>query len=113
LRVLGEAHEPGVARLGLCVGEPVLRKDRLQIVAQARRLDNCISLCLLVIRIDGPHLAASNRVALVDIRISFKRRDPGLSGRQSGMRPIAQERSRCPGWASGGLVASAAQADKV
>lgn len=113
LRVLGEARRPGVAHIGLRVGEPLLRKDPEQTVAEARRLDNCTSLWYSVIGIDGAYLAALNRVALDHIRVSFRGHDPDLNGRQSGTQQIAQKRSRSSGRASGGLVASAAQADKV
>jgi pyrroloquinoline quinone biosynthesis protein E len=72
LRVLREARELGVVQLGLSGGEPLLRKDLEDIVAEARKLGFYTNLITSGIGMDEARILRLKRAGLDHIQVSFQ-----------------------------------------
>jgi pyrroloquinoline quinone biosynthesis protein E len=97
LRVLSEAEALGVVQLNLTGGEPLLRDDLEQLVAEARRLDlytNLITSGLPLTRERLQHLRA---LGLDSVQLSFQALDGGLAQRIGG-RDALREKREVAGW---------------
>ena len=84
IRVLGEARKLGAAQLGLSGGEPLLRKDLEEIVAEARRLGYYTNLLTSGMGMDEARIAALKEAGLDHIQVSFQADDPDLNNRLAG-----------------------------
>jgi pyrroloquinoline quinone biosynthesis protein E len=72
LRVLREARELGVVQLGLSGGEPLLRNDLEDIVAEANRLGFYTNLITSGIGMDETRIERLKRAGLDHIQVSFQ-----------------------------------------
>ena len=71
-RVFGEAEELGVVQLNLTGGEPLVRDDLEQLVAEARRLDLYTNLITSAIPLTRARLAALRAAGLDNVQISVQ-----------------------------------------
>lgn len=84
LRILGEARRLGAIQLGLSGGEPLLRRDLEEIVAEARRLGYYTNLLTSGMGMDEARIAALKAAGLDHIQVSFQADDPDLNNRLAG-----------------------------
>ncbi|MBI4697055.1 MAG: pyrroloquinoline quinone biosynthesis protein PqqE [Gammaproteobacteria bacterium] len=78
-RVLAEARRMGAAQLGLSGGEPLLREDLEEIVAEGRRLGYYSNLITSGIGMDEARIARLKDAGLDHIQISFQASDETLN----------------------------------
>lgn len=91
LRVLAEARKLGAAQLGLSGGEPLLRKDLEQIVAEARRLGYYTNLLTSGMGMDEARISSLKEAGLDHIQVSFQADDPDLNNRLAGTDSFRQK----------------------
>ncbi len=72
LRVLREGREMGAVQLGLSGGEPLLRDDLEEIVAEARRLGYYSNLLTSGVGLTGERAAALKAAGLDHVQLSFQ-----------------------------------------
>lgn len=72
LRVLREARKMGATQLGLSGGEPLIRQDLEEIIAEARTLGYYSNLITSGIGMDDARVAAFKKAGLDHIQISFQ-----------------------------------------
>ena len=72
LRVLREARALGASQLGFSGGEPLARKDLVELVAEARRLGYYTNLITSAIGLDEARLVALKDAGLDNVHISFQ-----------------------------------------
>ncbi len=71
-RVLREAREMGATQLGLSGGEPLLRQDLEDIIAEARRLGYYSNLITSAVGMDEARVKAFKEAGLDHIQVSFQ-----------------------------------------
>ena len=79
IRVLGEARKMGATQLGLSGGEPLVRQDLEEIIAEARRLGYYSNLITSGVGMDEKRVAAFKEAGLDHIQISFQASDEELN----------------------------------
>ncbi len=79
IRVLREARKMGAAQLGLSGGEPLVRTDLEEIIAEARQLGYYSNLITSGVGMDEARIAAFKRAGLDHIQISFQASDEELN----------------------------------
>lgn len=84
LRVLAEARRLGAIQLGLSGGEPLLRRDLEEIVAEARRLGYYTNLLTSGMGMDEARIGALKAAGLDHIQVSFQADDADLNNRLAG-----------------------------
>ena len=83
-RVLSEAHDLGVLQLHLSGGEPLQRRDLLQIVAQARELGFYTNLITSAFSLTPAKAEQLKAAGLDHVQISIQAADPVLSDHIAG-----------------------------
>jgi len=86
MRVFREAEDLGVVGLNLTGGEPILRKDLEQLIAEARRLDLYTNLITSGIPLARERLAKFRAAGLDNVQVSVQDVDAESSDRIAGMR---------------------------
>jgi len=79
IRVLREARKMGAAQLGLSGGEPLVRNDLEEIIAEARQLGYYSNLITSGVGMDEQRVAAFKEAGLDHIQISFQASDEELN----------------------------------
>jgi pyrroloquinoline quinone biosynthesis protein E len=85
LRVLREARALGATQLGFSGGEPLARKDLVELVAEARRLGYYTNLITSAIGLDEARLRALKEAGLDNVQISFQASSRELNDRIAGL----------------------------
>jgi pyrroloquinoline quinone biosynthesis protein E len=83
-RVLAEARELGVLQLHLSGGEPLQRRDLLDIVAEAHHLGFYTNLITSALSLTPEKAAQLKKAGLDNVQISIQAADPELSDRIAG-----------------------------
>ena len=91
-RVLGQARQLGAAQLGLSGGEPLLRRDLEQIIAEARRLGFYTNLLTSGLGMDEARILALKQAGLDHIQLSFQADEAGLNDRLAGTNSFQKKR---------------------
>ncbi len=91
LRVLREARELGAVQLGFSGGEPLVRQDLEELVAEARRLGFYSNLITSGIGLDRERLAALKEAGLDHVQISFQAATAELSDDVAGRAQFAHK----------------------
>ncbi len=79
IRVLKEARKMGATQLGLSGGEPLVRQDLEEIIAEARQLGYYTNLITSGVGMDEKRVAAFKEAGLDHIQISFQASDEELN----------------------------------
>ncbi|MGR9090133.1 MAG: pyrroloquinoline quinone biosynthesis protein PqqE [Gammaproteobacteria bacterium] len=79
IRVLREARKMGATQLGLSGGEPLVRTDLEEIIAEARQLGYYSNLITSGVGMDETRIAGFKRAGLDHIQISFQASDEELN----------------------------------
>ncbi|MDN5937333.1 MAG: pyrroloquinoline quinone biosynthesis protein PqqE [Salinisphaera sp.] len=93
LRVLREAREMGAAQLGLSGGEPLVRRDLEEIVAEACRLGYYSNLITSAIGMDEARLGRLKEAGLDHIQISFQASNEELNNFLGGSASFARKKA--------------------
>ena len=93
LRVLREARELGAVQLGLSGGEPLMRRDLEEIVAEARRLGYYSNLITSGVGMDAERVSKLKAAGLDHIQISFQASDEVLNDRMAGTEAFEHKKS--------------------
>lgn len=84
VRVMGEARAMGAAQIGFSGGEPLVRPDLPELIAEARRLGYYTNLITSGIGLDEAKLDAFERAGLDHIQISFQSSDEQVNNMLAG-----------------------------
>lgn len=84
VRVMGEARAMGAAQIGFSGGEPLVRPDLPELIAEARRLGYYTNLITSGIGLDEARLDAFERAGLDHIQISFQSSDEQVNNMLAG-----------------------------
>jgi len=79
IRVLQEGRAMGATQLGFSGGEPLVRKDLVELAREARRLGYYSNLITSGIGMDEPRIAALKEAGLDHIQLSFQANTPELN----------------------------------
>ena len=79
VKVLGEARALGAAQLGFSGGEPLLRRDLEELVAESRRLGYYTNLITSTVGMDEARLKRLADAGLDHVQVSFQASDPELN----------------------------------
>ena len=90
--VLTQARALGAAQLGFSGGEPLVRKDLEELVAEARRLGYYTNLITSTVGMDDRRLGALADAGLDHVQVSFQADDPELNDFLGGTRSFAHKR---------------------
>ncbi|MEQ5837651.1 pyrroloquinoline quinone biosynthesis protein PqqE [Marinobacter sp. NFXS9] len=85
-RVLREAREMGAAQLGFSGGEPLVRPDLPELIAEARRLGYYTNLITSGIGLTEEKVAQFREAGLDHIQVSFQASDPELNDAVAGSK---------------------------
>tara|TARA_R110002096_G_scaffold114595_4_gene248510 strand:+ start:1783 stop:2925 length:1143 start_codon:yes stop_codon:yes gene_type:complete len=91
-RVLREARKMGATQLGLSGGEPLVRTDLEEIIAEARRLGYYSNLITSGVGMDEARIAGFKRAGLDHIQISFQASDEELNNYLGGTDSFRHKR---------------------
>jgi len=94
-RVFREAEELGVVGLNLTGGEPILRKDLEELIAEARRLDLYTNLITSGIPLERARLAQFRAAGLDNVQVSVQDVDAKESDRIAGLRSFEKKLEVC------------------
>ncbi len=86
LRVMREAREMGATQLGFSGGEPLVRRDLEELIAEARRLGFYTNLITSGVGMDEARVKAFKDAGLDHIQISFQASDEELNNYLGGTR---------------------------
>ncbi|POR47663.1 pyrroloquinoline quinone biosynthesis protein E [Paraburkholderia eburnea] len=84
IRVMTEARQMGAAQIGFSGGEPLVRKDLAQLIAEARKLGYYTNLITSGIGLNEQKLADFQRAGLDHIQISFQSSDEEVNNMLAG-----------------------------
>lgn len=90
-RVLREARVLGAAQLGFSGGEPLARRDLVELVGEARSLGYFTNLITSAIGLDEARLVALKEAGLDSVQVSFQAATPDLNDRIGGARTFARK----------------------
>jgi len=90
-RVLRQARAMGATQLGLSGGEPLLRRDLEDIIAEARRLGYYSNLITSGVGMDDDRVAAFREAGLDHIQISFQASNEELNNYLGGSKTFAHK----------------------
>ena len=79
VEVLTQARQLGAAQLGFSGGEPLVRRDLEELVAEARRLGYYTNLITSTVGMDDRRLGALAEAGLDHVQVSFQASDPELN----------------------------------
>ena len=96
-RVLQEAEDLGVVQLNLTGGEPLVRDDLEELIAEARRLDLYTNLITSGIPLRRERLARFRQLGLDNVQISIQDTIPAASDRIAGLRSF-ERKIEVAGW---------------
>lgn len=91
LRVLREARALGAAQLGFSGGEPVIRRDLEELIAEGRRLGYYSNLITSSIGMDEDRVMAFKEAGLDHIQISFQASNEELNNYIGGTKSFAHK----------------------
>ena len=91
LRTLGEARRLGAAQLGFSGGEPLVRRDLEELVAEARGLGYYTNLITSAIGMDNARVRRLREAGLDHIQISFQASDAALNDYFAGTDAFAHK----------------------
>lgn len=92
IRVLREAREMGAAQLGFSGGEPLVRSDLPELIAEARQLGYYTNLITSGIGLTEAKVAQFREAGLDHIQVSFQASDPELNNAVAGSRKAFQKK---------------------
>src|SRR5215831_15851359 len=95
MRVFREAEDLGVVGLNLTGGEPILRKDLEELIAEARRLDLYTNLITSGIPLSRERLAKFRSAGLDNVQVSVQDVDAKESDRIAGLRSFEKKLEVC------------------
>ena len=95
MRVFREAEELGVVGLNLTGGEPILRKDLEELIAEARRLDLYTNLITSGIPLERSRLAQFRAAGLDNVQVSVQDVEAKESDRIAGLRSFEKKLEVC------------------
>ncbi|MGH3630257.1 MAG: pyrroloquinoline quinone biosynthesis protein PqqE, partial [Sciscionella sp.] len=90
-RVLGEAHELGVLQCHFSGGEPLLRRDLVEIVATANELGMYTNLITSAIGLSRRRAQELRVAGLCHVQVSIQADEPALSDRIAGTRSFERK----------------------
>jgi pyrroloquinoline quinone biosynthesis protein E len=95
MRVFREAEDLGVVGLNLTGGEPILRKDLEQLIAEARRLDLYTNLITSGIPLSRERLAKFRAAGLDNVQVSVQDVSAKESDRIAGLKSFEKKLEVC------------------
>jgi len=93
-RVFGEAAALGVLQVHFSGGEPLVRRDLVELVAEATKAGLYVNLITSGIRLDGERLARLVEAGLEHIQVSLQDSDPSSGDRIAGLAGAQQRKRR-------------------
>ena len=93
-RVFGEAAALGVLQVHFSGGEPLVRRDLVELVAEATKAGLYVNLITSGIRLDGERLARLVEAGLEHIQVSLQDSDPSSGDRIAGLAGAQQTKRR-------------------